>query len=72
MLTVAGTLVMTIVSALVSLACIYNVVAGGNKPLDNKALSGTSRTSPRAVSTASSAAERLSDPDSGSFTATQV
>ncbi|KAL3161435.1 hypothetical protein ABBQ32_010321 [Trebouxia sp. C0010 RCD-2024] len=69
---VAGTMVMTIVSALVSLACIYNVVAGGNKPLSKKSQSGTSRNSPRDAPAASSLPHRLREPSSESFTGAQV
>lgn len=68
---VAGTMVMTIVSALISLACIYNVVAGGNKPLSSKPQLGTSRNSPRDAP-ASLLAQRLSEPSSESSSATQV
>lgn len=68
----AGTMVMTIVSALVSLACIYNVVAGGNKPLSKKSQSGTSRNSPRDAPAASSLPHRLREPSSESFTGAQV
>lgn len=67
----AGTMVMTIVSALISLACIYNVVAGGNKPLSSKPQLGTSRNSPRDAP-ASLLAQRLSEPSSESSSATQV
>ena len=45
---------MTIVSSLVSLACVYNVVAGGNKPQ-----SGAS--SKRPATAARSASQRSTD-----------
>lgn len=45
---------MTIMSSLVSLACVYHVGAGGNKPQ-------SSTSSERPVTAASSASQRLTD-----------
>lgn len=59
-------MVMTILSALISLACVYNVVAGGNKPR-----SGTSSRS--SATAASSPSKTLSDDASSKpITATQA